>query len=524
MANQFCLKAVLKNDSTILELQTTKCTIAIGTICRKLPYNSHRCNKTNVIEDMDFLTNPSLASELLVTTNFTEAVFREMYARLNKTSGFEALFSLLWYSSFPCNDVNGVTSLFDGGKSTLKSCYWKGIKISCAAIFKMFPSDQGMCCSFNMKAADEIFRQKTYSRLVMEAQDFDQQFSFLDYQVPEWYSSASEPQTQAGVNKGLMVVLDGHNDIITPGSVDTDYQGFTGIVTGRGSYPLTNQGGFRIMAGHFNFVGLSATKITPDDGIINIKPDKRNCLFPEENVGLKIHLKYSQSNCFLECSMFYAQNQMTKPDGDNKPCFPWYLPTSEEFGTICDPWQAAEFNIHFEKVPSNACNQCLPDCESTIYEPSLSTVPFRKCDVRNMGVSQLCQLDDITLPEPRIWARQALEGLSPYGTIDPVLQKSLKLMTSKRSYRSMILPPSVFNQPNETYEAYDKDIAVVQVYFKTSTIIEFETQPSQDWVGFFSTIGGLLGLCIGLSIVTLVELCWLGFRILTNTMGKKPYE
>ncbi len=45
----------------------------------------------------------------------------------------------------------------DGKNSLLKKCKWKGIEIPCSSIFKKFPTDQGLCCSFNMKAADEIF-------------------------------------------------------------------------------------------------------------------------------------------------------------------------------------------------------------------------------------------------------------------------------------------------------------------------------------------------------------------------------
>jgi hypothetical protein len=43
--------------------------------------------------------------------------------------------------------------------------------------------------------------------------------------------------------------------------------------------------------------------------------------------------------------------------------------------------------------------------------------------------------------------------------------------------------------------------------------MEYQTFPSQSWIDFFSAIGGLLGLCIGLSIVTFVELFWLVLRI-----------
>jgi hypothetical protein len=67
-----------------------------------------------------------------------------------------------------------------------------------------------------------------------------------------------------------------------------------------------------------------------------------------------------------------------------------------------------------------------------------------------------------------------------------------------------------------TYDAYEKDIAVLQVYFKTPTVMEYQTFPSRSWIDFFSAIGGLLGLRIGLSIVTFVELFWLVLRIGAN--------
>jgi hypothetical protein len=46
--------------------------------------------------------------------------------------------------------------------------------------------------------------------------------------------------------------------------------------------------------------------------------------------------------------------------------------------------------------------------------------------------------------------------------------------------------------------------------------MEYQTFPSQSWIDFFSAIGGLLGLCIGLSIVTFVELFWLVLCIGAN--------
>jgi hypothetical protein len=58
------------------------------------------------------------------------------------TNHFENHFGLLWSSSLPCFDVQNITSDLDGEKAILKSCFWKGRKINCAAIFKKVPTDQ----------------------------------------------------------------------------------------------------------------------------------------------------------------------------------------------------------------------------------------------------------------------------------------------------------------------------------------------------------------------------------------------
>jgi hypothetical protein len=63
------------------------------------------------------------------------------------------------------------------------------------------------------------------------------------------------------------------------------------------------------------------------------------------------------------------------------------------------------------------------------------------------------------------------------------------------------------------YNAYNEDIAVVQVFFEPAAVFLFGSQPSQTWIDYFSTVGGLLGLCIGISIVTIIELIWLAFKI-----------
>ncbi len=51
------------------------------------------------------------------------------------------------------------------------------------------------------------------------------------------------------MNKGLIVMLDAHNDLMAGGSVETDFEGFTGLIDSSGSYPMLSQKGFQIKPG-----------------------------------------------------------------------------------------------------------------------------------------------------------------------------------------------------------------------------------------------------------------------------------
>lgn len=74
-------------------------------------------------------------------------------------------------------------SLFLG---MIKKCFWKGMRLSCSSIFTMHPSDRGMCCSFNKKKADEMFKQNRYQENMEFLTDQDKRLSREDSTVPSW--------------------------------------------------------------------------------------------------------------------------------------------------------------------------------------------------------------------------------------------------------------------------------------------------------------------------------------------------
>ena len=54
---------------------------------------------------------------------------------------------------------------------------------------------------------------------------------------------------------------------------------------------------------------------------------------------------------------------------------------------------------------------------------------------------------------------------------------------------------------------------LLQVFFESSAVFLFGSDHSQTWIDFFANVGGLLGICIGVSVVTFVELFWLAAEI-----------
>ena len=44
------------------------------------------------------------------------------------------------------------------------------------------------------------------------------------------------------------------------------------------------------------------------------------------------------------------------------------------------------------------------------------------------------------------------------------------------------------------------------------------SKPSLTWIDYFSTVGGLLGLVLGMGFISFVELIWLALRILARRL------
>ena len=150
-------------------------------------------NKPSNIQVLDNVLDPTKEEERRKQTKTALNEYMERFGRLEYNSVYEKMFNLLWYSQLPCNDVRGLTSDIKDELSFIKRCYWKEKKISCNAIFQMQPTDRGMCCSFNMKKAEDIFQRSKYTDAVAARQAHDLQNGFETGEKPSWFAENNEP-------------------------------------------------------------------------------------------------------------------------------------------------------------------------------------------------------------------------------------------------------------------------------------------------------------------------------------------
>ena len=59
----------------------------------------------------------------------------------------------------------------------------------------------------------------------------------------------------------------------------------------------------------------------------------------------------------------------------------------------------------------------------------------------------------------------------------------------------------------------------INVYYKYDTFMEVREQPEALWIDFMSTIGGAVGVCLGISILSFVELIEIGIDHLLEKFG-----
>ena len=470
------------------------------------------------IKKLNTVFDPWKVEERKEAVEAAKIQYDNEFGSMDVAKSYKSLFEILWYSQLPCFDVHNITSDYKDEMSLIKRCYWKGMKIDCASIFFTRPTDRGMCCTFNMEKAENIFEESKYKTMVSQMQHQDAVYSFEEHEQPEWYKNSREPQTQSGQDKGLHLVLDAHTDRVSSGTVSDNYRGFITVVDGRDKYPLTTRNSFLVRPGKENYVAINAIQVFAEPGVEKVNATKRDCYFSNE-YPLEMHKNYSQSNCLLECFIKFARSKMVG-ENETEKCTPWFYPVIDKYVTkMCDPWETREFQNMISSVPDGQCSYCLTDCENSIYGTRVYTAPFVSCDHTNLGVNELCDFENNYM-NPPMWAKQVqneyqfVKGKLPR-YISKIPDNIRKYVPSPNKTQALTFKDA--NLANPRYDTFEKDIAIVTFYFDKSSVFQFKRYERLTLTGYISQIGGLLGLAMGFSFVSAAEiLYWIIVRFPRN--------
>jgi len=361
--------------------------------------------------------------------------------------------------------------------------------------------------------------------MIKKMQDRDRSKAFdLMEKWPESKHDLKKFIPEAGVSKGLHLMLDSHSDLLSGSSISDDFQGFIAVVNDNKQFPITSQKSVLIRPGHHNLVSIQAKKVSAKTDIKRYLPEKRYCYFHDEN-PMKTHKNYSQSNCKLECQVGQVLAALEK--SGKKLCIPWFFPIVEAEHPMCDPWEAQSFQEEMKNIGDAECNKCYPDCDTAEFGASASAAPFRRCDYKNVDMSPLCTIETNSMAYPPKWGRSVLleYNTTRNGEVPSYVNK--KVITNRR--KNIIDEDrrvegqkgkelfTATNRDDQEYDAYEKDIATVTFFFESSNAFEYLRQSKTTWIDYISQVGGLLGLCLGFSFISAVEIFyWFTFKWFQN--------
>ena len=95
-----------------------------------------------------------------------------------------------------------------------------------------------------------------------------------------------------------------------------------------------------------------------------------------------------------------------------------------------------------------------------------------------------------------------------------------KFVSSEEKQAHLVF--QVKNNRTPEYDAYTNDIAIVNFYFDKSTVMLYKRDQRMTTIDYISQMGGLLGLGIGCSFISIIELLyWTTIRLGRNISESK---
>ncbi|XP_054087733.1 pickpocket protein 28-like [Zeugodacus cucurbitae] len=341
-----------------------------------------------------------------------------------------------------------ITEISQPCSEMLLTCWFGGVKYKCTDLFHSVITDSGLCCVFNTVHGKFLMKNPK------PCPDCDEPTPngtvFVDWSPEKGYPSKLPksyiPMPAAGIGEtlGLSITLDVEAEYYYCSSENS--VGFKMLLHNPLEVPNMREIGLLLAPGRETKVRIKAVKTESETRLRSMKNYYRVCYFQDE-YPLKNYRAYTQRNCEVECLM----NMLLTYCG----CVTHFLPIFYGNQTICSIYESSCVNrVQQQSMVTkngNGCPEiCWPSCYDLTYLPDFFTTP-----ITHSGFQ--------------------------------ISNQVIKNMSS--SY-------------------VEKNIAVVNIYFKESW---YRSNKQSEYIGmtdFLSSIGGILGLFFGFSFISLAEIAF----------------
>ncbi|XP_073819618.1 pickpocket protein 28-like [Musca autumnalis] len=343
-------------------------------------------------------------------------------------------------------------------------CKWFSHFSACDQLFTKAYTEEGICYTFNGLNGTDLYREDTvqYQQMGLEStvQHSEIINRSLSWSLEDGYSLNSGLHTyparvlSAGARAGLFIVLQSFKEELDYGCRGP-IQGFKVLLHSPDDVPLVSKQFVRIPMGKEIVIAVKPNMITTSAGIAEYEPKRRQCYMMSER-SLKFFKVYTQNNCELEC----LANYTLKTCG----CVKFSMPRTPDT-PVCGEdkihcYDAAEDSLLFKEFTEGLkdilmnehieteCN-CMPACTSLDYNTEISQANF---DLFNM-----------------------LEAIGSEGYLKD--------------------NPGV-------------EMSRLSIYFKDNQFITSKRSELYGVTDFLANCGGIFGLFMGFSILSMVEMLY----------------
>merc|ERR1719483_478817 len=342
-----------------------------------------------------------------------------------------------------------------------------------------------------------------------------------------------QPNSKAGMENGLRLLVDVETfeySFFPRGS-----EGLNIALANSRDRAVVTQQGFYIKPGTESMVSMQVVGYgTTEDAMVHFDPQERNCYTDDEFQPLYFNkttgFRYEMSNCLYSsiiqrieevcsCQPVFADLKENRRDGTRNR-LPRCVGTSLNCmnGIMLD-WGSSEEGLdHSYNFITGRKDKCLQACQfqsiqsssSSNNYPSSNTLKRRKdfCLIINK-IRKICQD-----PDRKVVFEKKYMG------------KFSCLTFERQSATPCWVSDGVFGEEDPVLEeavlTYAKEnIAIIKFFLRDPYYTQIARDVKTSRLQFLGTAGGLMGLCMGFSIVSIVELFYHSICLIVSLIDKK---